>query len=136
MGPKQPENVQKFFMEQTIQNLSHRQKRALGLLLVGSGSASAIVLLKNSLQSAVREQMTLCASAEQLEGLHMYDGKQRRRGRPVQVDRVFAKRLFSILKICVPSPGAPEAWLIYTQTACLVGRTLLTDVASRIEGTC
>ncbi len=122
-------------MEQIIQNLSHRQKRALGLLLVGSGSASAIVLLKNSLQSAVREQMTLCASAEQLEGSQMYDGKQRRRGRPVQVDRVFAKRLLKILSICVPSPGAPEAWLIYTQTALLVGRTLLTDVASRIEGT-
>ena len=121
-------------MEQTISNLSRRQKRALGLRLVGSGSASAI-LLKNSLQSAVREQTTLCASAEQLEGSQMYDGKQRRRGRPVQVDMVFAKRLFSILKICVPSPGAPEAWLIYTQTACLVGRTLLTDVASRIEGT-
>ena len=39
-----------------------------------------------------------------------------------------------ILRITIPTATSPEALLIYAQTCCLVMRTLLTDVATRVEG--
>ena len=38
------------------------------------------------------------------------------------------------MRITIPSATSPEALLIYAQTCCLVMRTLLTDVATRVEG--
>ena len=117
-------------------SLTQRQRRVLLALLLSGSSATLISEIRTALRNAVREQTVLCSSAEQLEGVRV-DGRNRHQAharRVVAVDARFVQRLASILRITVPGWTSPEAGLIYVQTACLVARTLLTDVASKIEG--
>ena len=114
-----------------LRNLTRRQKNAIAFAVV-AGGASGVHVIRKTLQDALREQSHICSSADILEGSG--SGARRRRSPKVAVDGVFAKRLYKILKICIPNPASPEAGLIYFQTLCLVARTFLTDVASQIEG--
>jgi hypothetical protein len=117
--------------------LSKKQKTVLGVLLISSGAFASLHGLRRALRRALREQVELCTSAELLEGSSFDPSVRARRARrqSVAVNSLFVRRLVHILGICVPGWLSPEAGLIYIQTACLVGRTMLTDVASRIEGT-
>jgi ABC-type uncharacterized transport system fused permease/ATPase subunit len=119
-----------------LESLSKKQRTLLGIVLISSGAFSSLQALRHALRESLREQVKLCASAEAIEGSSFdpLNASRRRARRVVAVNGLFGRRLLKILKICVPSPVSPEAGLIYTQTACLILRTLLTDVASRIEG--
>lgn len=108
--------------------LTRRQKHIVATALI-AGGVSGVQLLRKTLRDALREQHKICFAADVL------DGRSRKSRSPkVAVDMVFGRRLYKILKICVPGPFSSEAGIIYIQTACLVARTFLTDFSSQIEG--
>lgn len=115
--------------------LSKRRKQLIAVGLITTGGVSGIHIIRKILRDALKEQLKICSSVDALEGKGgTFGGRRRSRSVKVAVDGVFARRLFNILKICVPNPASPEAGLIYAQTVCLVARTFLTDIASQIEG--
>ncbi|GBF95731.1 hypothetical protein Rsub_08713 [Raphidocelis subcapitata] len=108
-----------------VARLTPNQKRAIAVLLITGGAAGARSL-RGVVRTARAEQRQLCA-----------DVAVARRGKPaakVAVDRLFFRRLITILRICVPGLLSREALLVALQGGLLVSRTLLTDVISRIEG--
>lgn len=107
--------------------LNRRQKQLIAAVVL-AGGAAGLKALRTTLRNALLEQQRICSSV----GLD--ETSKRFRSPKVAVDAVFAKRLGKILKICVPGPLSTEAFLIYAQTGLLVGRTLLTDLSSQIEG--
>jgi len=109
--------------------LTSRQKQALAVVVI-SGGAAGVRVLRKALKSALKEQQLLVSSA----GLDSGNSKRSKSTPKVAVDAVFAARLSKILKICVPGPFSSEAGLIYAQTALLIVRTLLTDWSAQIEG--
>lgn len=110
------------------QFLIHKNQRAVAGIVILGITSSGVHHIKQVLRKALREQQLLCSAA----GLD--EGSKRTRSPKVAVDAVFARRLFKILKICIPSSLSAEAGLIYAQTALLVARTFLTDFTSQIEG--
>lgn len=112
-----------------------RRKQLIAVGLITTGGVSGLHVIRKILRDALSEQIKICSSVDVLEGKGgTFGGRRRSRSVKVAVDGVFARRLFNILRICVPNPVSPEAGLIYTQTLCLVARTFLTDIASQIEG--
>lgn len=110
-----------------LQQLTPTQKRVLAAAIFTGGVAVAGgKSLQQEVRRAQKEQQRLCAEVEQKEA-----GKTKRP--KVAVDEVFAKRLRTILKICVPSAFSQESGLIAIQACLLLSRTWLTDYISRIE---
>lgn len=115
--------------------LLRRRKQLIAVGLITTGGVSGVHIIRKILRDALQEQLKICSSVDALEGKGgTFGGRRRSRSVKVAVDGVFARRLFNILRICVPNPVSPEAGLIFAQTVCLVARTFLTDVASQIEG--
>lgn len=94
--------------------------------IVLAGGAVGIKQLRKELKECRHEQKVLSQGLEQ--------STKRMRSPKVAVDALFFARLKKILAICVPSFFSYEAGLIYFQTILLVGRSLLTDYVSRLEG--
>ncbi|KAL3151953.1 hypothetical protein ABBQ32_001078 [Trebouxia sp. C0010 RCD-2024] len=110
-----------------LQQLTPAQKKILAAAIFTGGIAVAGgQSLQQEVKGAQKEQQRLCAEVEQKE-----PGKVRRP--KVAVDEVFAKRLYTILAICIPSVLCVESGLIGIQACLLLSRTWLTDYISRIE---
>lgn len=108
-------------------SLGPNQKRALAVLLIAGGVQGGRSL-RALVKSAQREQRKLSGDI---------NGRPRlKTGAKVAVNKLFFKRLLTILSICVPSPISKEALLIFIQGILLVSRTLLTDSISSLEGYC
>lgn len=110
-----------------LQQLTPAQRRTLAAAIFTGGIAVAGgQSLQHEVRRAQKEQQRLCAEVEQKES-----GKAKRP--KVAVDDVFARRLYTILGICVPGVLSAESGLIGIQACLLLSRTWLTDYISRIE---
>eukprot|EP00882_Tetradesmus_deserticola_P011435 GHRQ01012098.1.p1 GENE.GHRQ01012098.1~~GHRQ01012098.1.p1 ORF type:complete len:281 (+),score=127.68 GHRQ01012098.1:289-1131(+) len=108
--------------------LTPNQKRAVAVAVVFGGLQSA-----NQIRKWVK-----AAQNKQKELVKDIHGKQTSRSHSakIAVNKVFLKRLYTILSICVPGLFTREAFLVLVQGVLLVSRTLLTDYISRVEGYC
>lgn len=99
----------------------------VGVVLGGGLLVAGSKLLRKKLKALQAHQAALSHSSSQLSLSSALTPK-------IAVDAIFARRLFQILKICIPSLCSKEAFQIVLQTCLLYSRTLLTDRIASVEG--
>lgn len=118
-----------------LSHLSPRSRLVLALLF----STSSVTLTATHLRAFLRrcriQQQALVSAALGKEALRQPSEKPQTVPRSA-VDRRFAARLSSILRVCIPGLLTKEAALVALQTVLLCSRTLLTDRISALEGIC
>eukprot|EP00850_Spirogloea_muscicola_P018656 SM000173S03025 [mRNA] locus=s173:214507:219530:+ [translate_table: standard] len=103
------------------------QRRRYLALAVVSGGVVFVGGMQWRLKRVRREQRVLLGVVAQSTRAGA-DGQKKER--KVAVDRLFASRLASILRVCVPSFLSREAFYVFLQSGLLVCRTLLTGKSS------
>jgi len=107
--------------------MNARDRKVVAALVIVGGT-SGMSFLRRALAGALLEQQQICSESG------VPDKRRQVHTPKVAVDKIFARRIAKILKICIPTPWCAEARLIYLQSALLVARSLLTDLSTRIEG--
>eukprot|EP00177_Eucheuma_denticulatum_P001688 GFKZ01003037.1.p1 GENE.GFKZ01003037.1~~GFKZ01003037.1.p1 ORF type:complete len:688 (+),score=101.92 GFKZ01003037.1:72-2135(+) len=114
--------------------LPSRTRIALALLLSTSGLSVTISHFRTLLRRCRAEQQSLVSVAL---GKNALQKPSKPSSSPRQVvDRRFAARLSSIIRVCIPGPFSNEAALVALQTLFLCSRTLLSNRITYLEGCC
>eukprot|EP00250_Pteridium_aquilinum_P005835 c15863_g1_i2 orf=28-1446(+) len=106
-----------------------KQRRLWVVVILGGGLliAGSKVLCKQ-VKSLRAQQIALSHSSSSQRSLSSPVNPK------IAVDAIFARRLFQVLKICIPSLCSKEACQILLQTCLLYSRTVLTDRIASVEG--